>query len=404
MIRVLIYAPSVGRGGVHRVVQKLMGGFAQYADSEQWSFSVLGQTMDEIGLPIEWPESWSFEQIDPGAIVPPHPLQFNWLNNQQEVFFAHLKRKVAGGDYDLIYCPSPWWTMRVRKWELPIPFVTTVPDFAFDFIDMGMLTYNFRRVAKIIAERADFVVFPSNFQRCHGERYYDYRKTRTIHHSADFVANDFDASSDEGMRVRIKYNLPNSYILAFHPMYHKGIDVILQAQFWARQHCPNIPALVVAGIGTEHLLKVNEVDHHITHIRQMMQDIGIQPGVDFFALGRMPDEDIAGLYVGAAAAVFASRSEGDISGGMFEAMMASTPMIFSDLPVLTERLGTERQYGLHFKMDDVPSLGSAIVETCSYPQAARQRAQNAFGFTRQRKIADVVHDYLDTFQGVLNGS
>lgn len=404
MNRILIYAPTVGRGGVHRVVQKLMGGFARHADPEQWSFSVLGQTYDEIGLPVEWPEAWPFEQLDPGSTIPPHPVQFNWLNNHQKTFFAHLQRKVAGGDYDLIYCPSAWWTMRVPKWEMPIPFVTTVPDFAFDFIDMGMLTFNFRHVAKLIADRADFVVFPSNFQRCHGERFYNYHKTRTIHHSADFVADSFDASGDEGLRVRIKYNLPHHYILAFHPMYHKAIDIILQAQKWARQQCRDVPPLVVAGIGTEHLLTANEVDSHIARIRELMKEIGVNPGVDFFALGRMPDEDIAGLYTGATAAVFASRSEGDISGGMFEAMMASTPLIFSDLPVLTERLGTDRHYGLHFKVDDVQALGSAIVEVCSYPQAARQRALNAFGFTRQRTVADVAGEYLDTFQGVLNGA
>lgn len=400
MPNVLIYTPTVGRGGVHLVVRKLLRGFADYAPKD-WQFSVLGQRFDEIGLPVEYPADWPFMQVEPlsdGETLPAHPHQFQWLLNNAEPMVDHLKR--VAGDYDLIYCPSPWWTMRVQDFTLPVPFVTTIADFAFDHIDMGLLVHHFRYVATLAAKQCTFVVFPSDFQRQHSELYYNFKRTRTISHSADFVADGFTPTPEEALRVREKYGLPNRYVLAFHCMYHKDPRTVLMGQLHARRSSPLVPPLVLAGIGTEHLLDNTRVDSHVEEIRALLSEIHANPGDDLFVLGRIPDEDVAGLFVGAAVSVSASTSEGDLAGGTFNAFMARTPHIWSDLPVYRDRVSEE--YGWSFPLRDAEALGQRIVDVCENPDEAAKRALAAFGFTMRRTIEDVVRDYLMVFTEVLH--
>lgn len=408
-IRVLVYAPTIGRGGVHLVVKTLMNALATDTDPDEWHFAVLGQRYDEIGLEVEWPKEWPFTQIEPlydGQKLPAHPRQFAFLAQMADVFVDHLVRLVP--HHDLVYCPSPWWTMPA-EWPEALtkkPFVTTLPDFAFDFIDMGTLAANFRVVSQRIADRADLTIFPSDFQREHGEALYgfgeDGKKTKTISHSADFLASESIPSGDEAERVREKYGLPANYVLAFHPAYHKDPVTILRAQKLARSLSPNIPPLVMAGIGTEHFLTQKAVDHHIDDVRKTLKEIGIQPGIDFWALGTIPNEDVAGLHAGATVALIASRSEGDLSGPMFEAMMARTPLIFSDLRVFTDRLGTDETYGLTFPVGEFGTLAAKLIDLCEHADDARERAKAAYAFARKRTVHDVVKDYLKAFKEVLN--
>lgn len=311
---------------------------------------------------------------------------------------AHLQR--VAGEYDLIYCPSAWWTIRVKEWSLPVPFVTSLPDFAFDMIDIGPMHYHFRNAALRIAERADFTVFSSDFQRKHGETYYGFRKTRTIHHSADFVADNFTPTWDEAVRVRQKYGLPERYVLAFHPMYHKGIDTILEAY-----NLPGaaLPPLVAAGIDTQHLAAEMAVDAPTETLHNRLQSLATERDVKIMALGRVPEEDIAGLYVGATCAIAASSSEGDLSGTVFEAFMATCPLVYSDLEVFTEQLGTD-VYGWQFPVGDAVGLKNAILRVMEQPETAKARALEAFGFANRRRASDVAGEYLDVFKEVLGGT
>lgn len=399
MKRVLIYAPTVGRGGVHLVVRNLTHALATYADPDEWSFAVLGQRYDEIGLPVEWPEAWPFEQIDPVGKLPAHPDQFAFLMANVEVFVAHLRR--AAKDYDVVYCPSVWWTMRSQQWDIGAPFVTTIPDFAFDQgVDMGLLAQHFRVVSLLVAHRAACVVFPTDFQRSHGETYYQMARTRTIYHSADFVADGFSPTPEEALRVRAKYGLPERYVLAFHCAYHKDPITILKAQHRARSRSPHVPPLVMAGIGTEHFLADIMPDIPSMQVRQTMWEIKASVGNDLFVLGTIPDEDVAGLHAGATCAVSASRSEGDIAGGTFNAFMARTPMIYSELPVYRERLGADGRYGYPFPVGDHVALSERIIEACERRDDAQQRALEAFGWAQQRTSRDVAKEYLDVFASV----
>lgn len=404
MTKVLFYCPTVGRGGVSRVVETLSAAIERIKPGD-WQFDVLGQTYNEIGLPVKYPESWAFTQLRPGPNIPAHPHQFAWLNNHAEVFVKHLREVQAG--YDLIFCPSPWWTMRVQNFSvITVPFVTVIPDFAFDHINMGGLSGNFRYVAREVAKHATMTVFPSDYHRKWGEKFYGFRpaKTRTIHHSADFVARHFEATFEEGQRVREKYGLPERYVLAFHCTHHKDPITILHGHRLAMKELENPPALVIGGIGTEHFISDEPHEGPTEAVRHAIRQLGYTVGEDLFVVGQIPDEDIAGLYVGAACAVSASRSEGDLSGTIFEAFMASTPMIFSDLEVFTDRLGTEGEYGLHFPVGDAKWLAGNIVEVITHPEMARRRALRAFGYANSRNAEDVAADYLSIFAHVLLGA
>lgn len=395
--QVLIFAPMIGRGGVHLVVEALSRGFEQFAN-DKWEFSILGQDRDEIGLSVRWPESWRFTRVRPAGVLPQHPNLFPYLMSSSDHFVSHLKEFAP--NYDLVYCPNPWWIAQLRKekWELKTPFVCTIPDFAFDHIDMGELTGIFRTSAMLLGRRDMHTVFSSGFHKSHAVKKYGFRRSSIISHSADFVDHGLDNSAEEIERVRQKYGLPETYVLAFHCAYHKDPVTILRAQFKARSTSAAVPPLVMAGIDTDRFLQRRPMDDHILEVQRTMGSIGVNPGTDFWSLGYIPDEDIGGLFGGAAVVVSASKSEGDISGPMFYAFKCKTPLVYSDLPVYRDRLGRKNDYGLAFPVGDAKALAEKIVAVCESPRLANRLVESAYQFSIQRRLDDVIYDYLKVFE------
>ena len=401
-MKLLMFVPTSGRGGVSLVIRKVFQGLADYAPKD-WNFEVLGQAYNEILEPVVYPENWKFTQIDPVEKLPPHPHQFRFLWDNVECFYDHLVR--VAGDYDLIYCPSVFWCIRSREWDIRTPFVAHIPDIAYDEIPMGqLLEQHFRVATQLVRKRANFTIFLSEYWRKHATGVYgfDEDKTTVIPNSADFVAENYDPSPQEALRVREKYGLPEHYVLAFHPLWHKSPATILWAQRHARSISPLVPPLVMAGIGTEHLLTDAPVDRHITEVRKVLAEIGVQPDVDFFSLGRVPEEDIAGLYAGATVSVNASQMEGDLSGNTFNAFMAHCPHIYSDLPVYTMRIGREK-YGYSFMTGEYIALAQRLIDVCADRDEARRRAVAAYGYAVSRTVKDVANEYIDVFSRVLHG-
>lgn len=404
MPRVLIFAPTVGRGGVSLVVRKVFRGLAECAPSN-WQFDVLGQRWNEIGEAVAYPSEWGFTQLaplSPEQKMPAHPHQFPWLWQQCEMFYQHLAS--VAGEYDLIYCPSSWWAIRANKWTLPVPFITHIPDFAFDQIDMGLLAQHFRVASQLTSYRADFTIFPADYWRNHAINYYGFApdKTQTISHSADFVAEDYHPTPEEGLRVRARYGLPEQYVLAFHvASSHKDPETILLGQLHARRNSPHVPPLVIAGIETERF-KSNAPDAQpIMRIRQVIREIGATLGKDLFILGGVPESDIAGLFAGATVSINASRMEGDLSGVTFNAFMARNPHIYSDLPVYVDRIGRDA-LGWCFPVGDAEALGNCLIAACENRDEAMRRALEAYKFAHQRTVRDVAAEYLEVFDRYLS--
>ena len=305
-MKVLLYTPTVNRGGVHRVVETLFPAFiSEFPDVE---FEVLGQEFDEIGLKIEYP--CAFSAMPPYGQLPPHPHQFPYLLANHGRFYAHLERKSR--DFDVIYCPVPWWTMGFTRWTLKVPFVTTLSDFAFDVIDMGMLADHFRSAVRKMRPHVSAFVVHSRYWKQHAEERYQLPSVHVVEHTPDFVTPNFNPTVAEGERVRAKYNLPNNYILAFHCYGHKDPETIIKGYQWALYINRDIPNLVLGGIGTESYIEGAPIqsgaESHVHEVRRLLRSL---PMGSYHIVGTIPEEDVAGLYNGAVAAISASLSEGD---------------------------------------------------------------------------------------------
>lgn len=397
MRRVLIYAPIIGRGGVHRMIERLT---TEWAKNSDYEFIALSQRFDEIGEPIDWPVA--FEQID-GGEPPRHPKLFNWLYANQREFYAHWKRTKA----DLAYLPMPWWTARVPRFEPPMPTVITLHDFSWD--QLGQRNHEFRAEARAFAHSQNLTaVFPSDYQREWGEKNYGFKHTRTIYHG-HFIPEVFLATPFEAERVQKMHNLPNSYILAFHCGNAKKDPVtILKAQALARNTNDSVPPLVLAGLETElfnpaKATDSTDSDNPTFHdrVRVLTKELGFTIGVDLFVLGAVDEDDIAGLYAGAAGAVTATTNEGGISGTMFEAFAAYTPVAFTNLPIFSERLNPMDAYGWPFDVGDEKGLAMQIIRICTLKEETAARSARAFAFGNSRTWADAAGEYTKLFDEVL---
>lgn len=395
-VKVLVFAPVVGRGGVHRMVERLLPALIKQAD-QNWHFHVLSQKNDEMGQPINW-DGATFQQVGLEP-APKHPHLFQYLVKHQQMFQIQAARIEA----DVIWMPQPWWTLRTPEIAFRTPFVPTIPDFAFDYLDVAApLAQGFREETHQYRRFAAMTCFPSDYQRRWAEDKYGFVHTSTIHY-AEFLPLAFNPTEDEAKRVRAKYNLPEQYTLAFHCANHKDPGTILNGQIIARKQA-KVGPLVMAGLETEWYKGPTAINSHALAVQQIIKRHGYKHGQDLFILGTIPDADIAGLYKGATCAVTASRSEGGLSATIYEAFAASTPVVFSDLEVFTERLGTEGAYGYCFRRGDAPGLAGAIMAVYADPEAAQKRSQKALEFVQKRTWGDVAQDYLEVFENAKWGA
>lgn len=390
-MRCLIYAPTVGRGGVRRVIEVLCDVFSKRDD---WQFDVLGQTYDELGMPVKWAEGMNFIQIRPVDKLPLHPHLFSFLGEHRADFFAHLKE--IAGNYDVILCLSPWWGF-VGDDTIDTPVVTFVPDFAFDYMDMGSVGHHFRALASIIAKQSAYTIFPSEYQRRFGDRYGF--NGGVIYFSMDFTARNFDTSLSEQKRIQTKYGIPERYFLALHCYGHKGAEIIIQGQYFARKRNPALPNLVIAGLETEYYMKTPAQNGHAKMVQQTIQRFKSVIG-KVYILGTVAEEDLGGLYAGANAVVTATRSEGGLSGIVLEAIQTGTPVICSEIPPFTERLSRDDVH--YFPVDDAKALGRQMNNVSKSHDAAVEQIIKLRDRMSDYTINQVADCYLNTLRMVAN--
>jgi hypothetical protein len=137
-------------------------------------------------------------------------------------------------------------------------------------------------------------------------------------------------------------------------------------------------------------------------LQQTLRQVGANPGVNFWSLGYVPDEDLGGLFAGAIASVVASTSEGDVSGPIFLSLRAKTPLIFSDLPVFIESLGSTNAFGIDFPVGNYRILGETLIHVCEQPEDSKLRAERAYELSLQRTLEHVTADYLAAFEEAIH--
>jgi glycosyltransferase involved in cell wall biosynthesis len=397
MTKVLIYTPCVGRGGVRRVIENLCASFNK---QRGWSFDILGQTYDELGEKISYPAGWRFTQIRPVEKLPLHPHLFDFLMQHRSTFFEHLKQEVSDYDYDLIFAFSSWWGM--DDTEPPeAPIISFIPDFAFDHINLGKgLTTYFRMIMPIVAKQSVHAIFPSDFQRLHGEDRYGF-KGSTIYFSTDFTVRQFDTSIENRERVRQKYGLPERYVLAYHCYGHKGAETIIRAQEVARSMSAAVPPLVIAGLQTGLYTKSPPDNGHVRDVQRLIPACHGQIGRDVFIPGQIEESEIGGLYAGADVVVSATTSEGGINGTLIEGILARKPIICSDLEVFRERLSDGDV--TYFPVGDYQALGKCIAEVCGDWGTVRDRAERLHKQFADYTMKNVGTTYLKVFKEVFHG-
>jgi glycosyltransferase involved in cell wall biosynthesis len=398
-VRVLIHAAAISSGGVHRLVHRLLGTWLDTTDPAEWQFRVVSQPVDTDGHPIDWP----------GALFTPlcgdeirgrsGAALCDWLHDNQDRFFALLRRQAATAD--VVWLPQPWWTLRLvrEQVDLPAHLVPTLHDFAFDTLGWhGWFGDCFRAEARALLAASSQVIFSSRHTLEHARAHYGLAPDRgTVVHLADFLPPTFHPTTAEAARVRTAHGLPPRYWLALHAAGHKGLETIVAAHARLCDDGRRPWPLVIGGKGTEQLRGHDPGDGPLVEIARRLRAHGLVHGVDYHALGFVPDADLGGLYRGAAGAIAASRSEAGFSGTVFEALHARTPLVHSDIAPFVERLGEDGRHALRFRTGDAADLARAMAAVERDPAAAAARAAVAHDSFAGRGWPDVAADYLGVF-------
>lgn len=389
-MKILCLAQCIGRGGMTRVMETLLPALVRRGIE----LTILGQPINEIGQTLHYPDGAKFVQIRPESGLVMHPYQFDWLVANSQKFVDHARELEK--DYDLIWCPVPFFSVGSAFDAIfSKPLVISIPDFAFDHIGMGdILTPLFRMASVRLAHRVDHVIFSSRFQRDWGVSRYRFESNSVIPYSLDFTPA-LDGTS-------VHPDLPERYLLALHPMGHKDPITIIRAYAYARSRAGDVcvPPLVFAGLYTDDILDFNKQSADITSVRRMIGDRKLEIGKDFFATGYVAEDAMPDLYRRASAVLVASRSEGDLSGTMNEAIRFRRPLIYSDLPIFRERLSSP-DHGLSFPVADDVTMGKAILSVLGDPGMAAVRAERAYQHISKRTIDDVVDEFVEAFTFVI---
>ena len=146
----------------------------------------------------------------------------------------------------------------------------------------------------------------------------------------------------EGVAVRRRLGLPDRYLVTVGTLEpRKGLDILLDA-------------LALAPAGEVPVAVVGQPGWGDTDLASAAASRGLSSRV--FALGRLPDAELAAVVSGAAASVVPSRSEG-FGLPLLEAMSAGIPVIHSEAPALVEVAGGA---GLAVPVGDARALADAI--------------------------------------------
>lgn len=419
-IRVGIFDQIVSGGGVRLFTTKLLEEFSRSAGAE-WSFHLMWPLFDSSNnfLPAPRLPNVSFERINTdGAsrfrsiITPaldgihrrrilPQKSRDRLRHYEQEIRESE-QRKLRLGDgrglqwldervdnFDLLYMPYPYLTLAGNgEWRPRKPLVITLHDLAHELTDTwgDEVTKTLRHEVRRWTEISDLIIFSSDFVMSEAQKIYNLESSRV---KRIYLSPDKRDESTRPSDVLRRYGLTGTeYVFTLGwAAKHKRVDAIIEGfALFKRESRANV-SLVFAGPSTESLL---ESDTH-----------GLGIGKDLFALGYVPDEDIAALYKAASLIVTASTSEAGFNTMIFDAMNYEKPILCSNIPQFVERLGADDSLAITFDPHSPQSLCDALLRYFGDLEQAKIRTENAKRFISARTLADVGRDYLEAFKSVL---
>ena len=281
-----------------------------------------------------------------------------------------------------------------------LPVVVVMYDLAHEFSGTwGGRNLTIHREMHVWARLARMIVFGSNSIRQEAVRRYGIpiEKT-TVVTVPPLVARQEPPSAEETRHVGRRLGLPQNYVLNLgYQGPHKNNIVLLEAMALLKWRGGKVPPLVLAGPDARRFIVGDLNDVYPARIRNLIKTSGLVEGQDFFVLDYVAQEDIAGLYGGAAACVSVSQSEAQIHGMILEAMLYKRPLICSDIPCNLEQLGTDDECALVVPSDDPAAVADALSEILNKPDEAQARTEKAHQWIKGLTWEPVLEEYRRIF-------
>ena len=413
-MRVLVWCPFVNLGGGIRLLSSLMTSLARHPE------------IDELALVIP-PEAASAFANAPDTLklhLVPKPALLRWLENPDNSSdLGRLSKKILrrllpnyrarlenrylaryAQTCDLIYV---FWPHGIPILATTKPIVCTYQDTTvLDFPEIlgGLRTELERRYALSWVSQADQLVTSSQTVRANLIRYFGERGTRAsvIYHNILPQAASASAASAEATLEKLPA-LPERYLVyAANVNVHKNHDTLLTA--WSRFADRAELPLVLLGEYT-HILRPDWQlgrNHYWLHdhLVGVVQRQKLEHGRDYYALGYVPDDQMAHIMRGAAAVIMASLSEGGGSFPAEEALSYGVPLLCADIPVMHEHLAARSAVVLWFDPLSPDSILAALYQL--HDDYDRYAASAQSGMNDPRPSWDDVADqYVQVFKRAL---
>jgi len=425
--RVAIVEYLMSAGGVERVLRGLARAFLDIPEARDWDITFLLSRYNSAHLRCDWPSEltgsnvrveWLGEEnalsraLDPLANFQgilglrttriPLSLAARTLRSVgPRAWRAYLGERAAlvsraSERFDLLYFTYPFW-MSVPPLHGPV--ATTPQDFNFKhFVADGTRARRFHEEAMLTwLERSDRLLLSSHAVEAELRHFYPAHasKARVVPLGVDVGREPPTRGDIEALRRR--HRLPSEFaIVTGWIAPHKNQLAAVEALANLRTRGLLLP-IVFVGPNSSQLAGERPPSVRRTYVDDVRETLvrgGLQPGIDFFALGYVSDADMQALFHMATLFVCPSSYEGFGLPGL-EAMLAGCPVLLSSIPPFEEQ---NRLLGGIVRTFD-PKDPATLADQIAWVLAHREEATAAARLAAQR--VPRVYDWKKTARAYL---
>jgi glycosyltransferase involved in cell wall biosynthesis len=267
-----------------------------------------------------------------------------------------------------------------------VPLVVTVHD-AVPWTHPETLTPRgvrwHRRMAELVAARADLVVVPTRAVAAELGARLRFRRLEVV---GEGVGEAVSRVPEDAERRSARLSVPpGGYLLSLATMEpRKGLDVLVEALASAR--APDLPLLLVGQPGWG---GVDPVAHAAR--------LGLPEG-RVRVLGRLSDPDLATVLARATVLVVPSRAEG-FGLPVLEAMAMGTPVVVSDAPALVEVAGDAAAVS---PVGEPEALAAALAAVVADPGARREMTDRGRARARDFSWSSAASRLVDLYGSLVS--
>jgi glycosyltransferase involved in cell wall biosynthesis len=305
--------------------------------------------------------------------------------NQLYFFFRSIFSRLK---LDILHSPislSPLFLFNSLK------RVVTIHDLAFKFFpqnfsQLELIWANFAQ--PICFKKVEKIVAVSETTKKDILKFYNVseEKITVIHHCVSLKLPK--VSDKELLAIRVRYNLPERYLLHVGiPYKRKNLNLLLKAfQILKRKGIPH--KLVLVGF-SDKAIKDTE------NVFLLLEKINIKKD-DVILIGFVPETDLPLIYKMADLFVFPSLYEG-FGYPPLEAMACGTPVVVSNTSSLPEIVGDA---GLYFNPLDPQDIAEKIFQVLSSPSLAEKLKNLGLKRMQQFSMEKMIQKYLEVYREV----